>query len=159
MVNHFSGVMIFARFFGSIFLICLMILCMLIPPIFFSSLPTRGFHSNFVKIKYMTGGPIGRNVVCFGSPSHFSPYSNSSPYLCFPFVGGWYAYNRSRIKCGSYFLWLQHEFSTLRFLMQPMKFVVWFPQRLDHFISFYPGFLILDSYHSFFGEVIWCKIF
>ncbi len=71
-------------------LVCLTIICTPIPIVFFSGFPTCGFHSHFVEVKYTTRGPIGRNVVCFGSPSHFSPYSNNPPYLCFPFLGEWY---------------------------------------------------------------------
>jgi hypothetical protein len=103
MVNHFLGVTIFARLFGSTFRICLMILCTLIPIVFFSSFLTWGSHSHFVEIMYMTRGPIGRNVVCSRSPSCSLPYSNSPPYLCFPFIGGWYTYSRSYIRCGFYF--------------------------------------------------------
>ncbi len=55
-----------------------------------------------LKVKYMIGKPIGRNVVCFGSPLHFLTYSNSPPYLCFPFLGGWYKYSKSHITFGSY---------------------------------------------------------
>jgi len=69
--------------------------------LFFPSFLTWGFHSHFVGIRYIIGGPIGRNVVYSGSLSHSSPYSNNTPYLCFPFFGGWCTYSRSCIKCGS----------------------------------------------------------
>jgi hypothetical protein len=62
-----------------------------IPIVFFSSFPTWGSCSHFVRIKHTKGGPIGRIIICCNSPSCFSPYSNSPPYLCFPFIGRWYA--------------------------------------------------------------------
>jgi hypothetical protein len=46
-----------------------------------------GSHNHFVKVKYMIGGTIGRNVVCFSSPSCSSPYSSNPPYLCFCLFG------------------------------------------------------------------------
>jgi hypothetical protein len=52
----------------------------------------------------MIGWPIGRNIVCSNPPSHFLPYNNSPLYLCFPFVGWWFTYSKSHIKCGSCFL-------------------------------------------------------
>jgi hypothetical protein len=73
-----------------------------IPIVFFSGFPTWGSHSHLVEVRYTTGGPIARNVVCFGSPSRSSLYNNNPPYLCFPFLGKWYTYSWSRIKCGSY---------------------------------------------------------
>jgi hypothetical protein len=93
--------MIFAQFFGSNFPICSTILCMPIPTIFFPSFPTWGFHIHFIEVKYMIGGPIGRSVVCFGSPLCSSPYSSNPPYSCFPFLSGWYTYSMSCVKCGS----------------------------------------------------------
>jgi hypothetical protein len=72
-------------------------------PPFFSGYLTWRSHSHFVKVMYMIEEPIGRSVVCSNSLLHFSSYSSSPPYLCFPFVGGWYAYSRSCIRCGSYF--------------------------------------------------------
>jgi hypothetical protein len=74
----------------------------------------------------MIGGPIGKNIVCFSSPSHFSPYSNSPPYLCFPFVGAHIVGLTSYVV--PIFLRSQHEFSSLRLLMQPMKCIAWFSQ-------------------------------
>jgi hypothetical protein len=94
--------MVFVWFFGSTFPICLMILHMYIPIAFFLGFSTWGFHIHFVEIKYMTRGPIGRSVVCFGSFSHFLPYIKNPPYLCFPFFSKWYTYSKSQIKCGFY---------------------------------------------------------
>jgi hypothetical protein len=99
MINHFSKVMIFARFFKLIFPICSIILCMLIPNILFSGFLTWRSHSHFVKVEYMTRGPIERSVVCSSSLSRFLPYNNNPPYLCFPFFGKWYTYNRFCIIC------------------------------------------------------------
>jgi hypothetical protein len=96
----FLRAMIFAQFFGLYFPICLTILHMPIPTVFSPSFLTWGFHSHFVEIRYTIGGPIGRNVVCFSSPSCSSPYSTNPPYLCFLFLGRWYTYSRSHIKCG-----------------------------------------------------------
>jgi hypothetical protein len=84
----------------STFSICLTILCMPIPIVFFSSFPKWGFHNHFVKVRYTTRGSIGKSIVYSGSPL---PYNNSPPYLCFPFVGRWYAYSRYYIRCGSCF--------------------------------------------------------
>jgi hypothetical protein len=94
--------MVFVRFFGSTFPICSMILHTPIPTLFFLIFLPWGFHNHFVKVRYITRGPIRRSAVCYGSPSHSSPYSGSPPYLCFPFFGRWYTHSRSRIKCGSY---------------------------------------------------------
>ncbi len=45
------------------FPICLTILCMPIPIIFFSSFPiTWGSHNHSIKIKYMIGNPLGRTL-------------------------------------------------------------------------------------------------
>jgi hypothetical protein len=69
----------------------------------FSSFLTWGSHSHFITIRYMIGRPIGRSIVCSSPPSHFLPSNKSPMYLCFPFIGGWYTYNKSCIKCGYYF--------------------------------------------------------
>ncbi len=82
-----------------------------IPTIFFLGFSTWGSHSHFVKVKYMTGGPIGRNVVYFSSPLCFLSYNSSSPYLCFPFVGN----DRSHIRCNSYFYDCKKSFQHLGF--------------------------------------------
>jgi hypothetical protein len=47
----------------------------------------------------MTRGPI----VYFGPLSCFLPYNSTALYLYFPFIGGWYSYSRSYIRCGSCF--------------------------------------------------------
>ncbi len=103
MISHFSKLTIFVWFFGSTFPICSTILSTPIPIVFLSSFSTWEFHSHFVKVKYTIGGPIGRNVVCFGSSLCFVLYSNNSPQLCFPSLGRLYTYSRSRIRRGSYF--------------------------------------------------------
>jgi hypothetical protein len=64
------------------------------------NISTWGSHSHFVEVKYMTKGPIEKNVVCSNSLLCFLPYNSSPPYLCFPFFSRWYTYNKSRIKCG-----------------------------------------------------------
>jgi len=68
----------------------------------FPKLHDMGFHNHFVRVKYIIGGPIGRNVVCSSSLSYYLPYNNNTPHLCFPFLGGWYTYSRSHIRCDSY---------------------------------------------------------
>jgi hypothetical protein len=73
-----------------------------IPTIFFSSFPTWRYHNHFVKVKYMTRGPIGKNVVYYVHICTLS-LQQQPPYLCFLFIGKQYIYNRFRIKCGSYF--------------------------------------------------------
>jgi hypothetical protein len=78
-----------------------MITRMPIPSVLFSSFLTQRFHYHFVKVRYTIGGPIRKNMVCFCSLLCFLPYSSNPPYLCFPFLGRWYTYNRSRIICGS----------------------------------------------------------
>jgi hypothetical protein len=95
--------MVFVQFSTSTFLICLTILRMPIPIVFFLGLWTWGSHSHFIGIGYTTRGPIGRNVICYGSPSCYSPYNNSAPYLCFLFTNKWHTYNRFYIKCDSCF--------------------------------------------------------
>jgi hypothetical protein len=70
------------------------------PHCIFRRLFNKGFHSHFVKVRYIIGGRIGKNIVYFGSFSHYLPCSNSTPHLCFPFFNGWYTYSRSRIRCG-----------------------------------------------------------
>ncbi len=91
-----------------------MILCTLIPIVFFSSFSTWGSHSHFVRIMYTTRGPIGRNVVYFGSPSRSLPYNNNPPYLCFHFIGGWYTYSRFYIRCGFYFFMIVTKVFNIR---------------------------------------------
>jgi len=86
--------MVFAWFSRLNFPICLTMLCTPIPTIFFSCFLTWGFHSHFIKVKYITRGPIGKNVVCPNSLLQSSPYNYNPPYLCFLFVGGWYTYIR-----------------------------------------------------------------
>jgi hypothetical protein len=44
-----------------------------IPIVFFLGFLTWGFHNHFVEVRYTTRGPIGRNIVYYGSPSHFRP--------------------------------------------------------------------------------------
>jgi len=83
------------------------------PIMFFPGFLTWGFHSHFVKVRYTIRKPIGRSVVYSSSPILSSPYSNNSPYLCFPFLGGWYTYSIYCIKCGLFFqcnstCWDQH---------------------------------------------------
>jgi hypothetical protein len=95
--------MIFIWFFKSDFPICSMILHMPMSIEFYLGFLTWGSHCHFVEIRYMTRGPIGKNVVCFNPPSRSSPYNSNPPYLCFPFIGEWYAHSRSYIKCGSCF--------------------------------------------------------
>jgi hypothetical protein len=94
--------MVFVRFFGSKFPICLTILHMFIPIVFYSRFPTHGFHSHSIEIRCTIGGPIGRSVVCSSPLLCFSLYNNSPPYLCFPFFSKWYTYSKSRIRCDSY---------------------------------------------------------
>ncbi len=79
-----------------------MILPTPIPTIFFLGFTTRGSHNHFIGVRYTTRRPIGRSVVCCGSPLCFSTYSINPPYLCFPFLSGWYRYNKFYIRCGSY---------------------------------------------------------
>jgi hypothetical protein len=93
------------------------ILCTPIPIVFFSSFPTWGSCSHFIRIKYKIRGPIGRNIICFNSPSGSFPYSSSPPYLCFPFIGGLYAYKRSCIICCSFFLQLQEKVFSIMVLI------------------------------------------
>jgi hypothetical protein len=112
--QHFFKVTILTQFFGLTFFIYLIILCMPIPIIFFLGVLTWGFHSHFVRVRYMTRGPIGRNFVYYGSPLHSLPYSNNSPSLCFPFVGGLYTYSRSHIRCGSYFFTIVAKLFNIR---------------------------------------------
>jgi hypothetical protein len=108
---------------------------------------TWGSLKHFIKIKYMTRRPIERNVVCYLSPPHSLHYNNNPPYLCFPFVSKWYAYNRSHIKCGYVFLRLQQEFFALRLSMQPIKF------------SFHRGCTILHHFLLTFLFLTWVFIF
>lgn len=52
----------FVWFFGSIFLICSMILCIPILIVFFSGFSTWEFHNHFVKVKHMIRGPIVKDT-------------------------------------------------------------------------------------------------
>ncbi len=143
-----------------------MILCTPIPIVFFSGFPTWGFHNHFVEINYITRGPIGKNIVYYGS---FLPYSNNPPYLCFPFVGRWYAYSRSSIRCGSCFFTIRAKvFNIKTFSAVKLKCVVWSPQGLDHSISFFPCFLFLIRIFIFWAHWwdldhllnrLWLKLF
>ncbi len=112
-VSHFSGVTIFTQFFKLTFPICSTILCMPISTVFFLVFPTWGSHSHFVRVRYMTRGPIGTSIVCFGSPSHFLPYINNQPYLCFLFLIGWYTYIKFCIICGSYIFTIARNFFSI----------------------------------------------
>jgi hypothetical protein len=76
----------------------------------------------------MIGGPIGKNVVCFSSLSHSSPYNNNPPYLCFPFVVDDTHIVGLASNVVPIFLRLQHDFSSLRLLVQPTKCIAWFSQ-------------------------------
>ncbi len=136
--------MIFVWFFKSNFPICSMLLHMPIPTILFSGFLTWGFHSHFVKVRYMTWGLVGRSIVCFGSPLCFSPYIATDPTCVFLFVA-----NNTHIEglisnAVPAFLRLQKKLSALSLLMQPTKCVVWSFQGLDQFISHPPSFLTLD---------------
>ncbi len=113
-ISHFSRVTIFAQFFGSTFSICLMILCTPIPIVFLLGLLTWGFHNHFVKVRYTTRRPIERSIICFGSLSHYLPYNNNPPYLCFPFIGRWHTYNSSCIKCGFCFFMIGARIFSIR---------------------------------------------
>jgi hypothetical protein len=139
--------MVFTWFFRSTFFICSMILCMPILTIFFLGFLTWGSPNHFIIIKYMTRTPIGRSVVCYLSPPCFLHYSNNPPYLCFPFVGKWYAYNRSHIKCSYLFLQLQQEFFALGLSMQLIKF------------GFHRGYTILYHFLLTFLFLTWVFIF
>jgi hypothetical protein len=96
--NYFSS-----DFLDQLFLFVQRFLRTPIPTIFFLSFPTWGSHIHFVKIRYITRRPIRRKVVCSNSLSRSPPYSNNPPYLCCPFVGGWYTYSKSYIRRGFYF--------------------------------------------------------
>jgi hypothetical protein len=107
--------MIFIRLFGSALPICSTTLHTPIPILFFPSFPTWGFHTHFVKIRYRTRASIGRNVDCSSSPSCFSPYNSNTPYLCFPFLGKWYTYNKSYVKYGSCIFMIARKVINIRF--------------------------------------------
>jgi hypothetical protein len=102
-ISHISRITIFAPFFRSSFPIYLKNLCTPIPIIFFVGFLTWASHSHFIWVKYMIREPLGRNIVYYASHLCFSPCRNNPPYLCFPIVIRWYAYNRYCIKCDSYF--------------------------------------------------------
>jgi hypothetical protein len=78
-----------------------MILCTPILTVFFLDFLTWRSYSHFVGVRYIIGGHIGRNVVYSGSLWCSLPYINNTPYLCFPFLGGWYTYSKSHVKCRS----------------------------------------------------------
>ncbi len=122
-----------------------MILCMPIPTIFFSSFPMWGYHSHFIGVKYMTRGPIGRNVVYF-LHLRILCFTTTSPLTC---VSLSLANDTYIISLASnvvpIFLQLHQEFFALGLSMQPTKCVVCSSQGLDHFISLPPNFLIPNS--------------
>jgi hypothetical protein len=103
LVATFKSCTVFIWFFRSTFPICSTILCTPIPIIFFLRFLTWGSHNHFIRVRYTIRGPTKRNIICFNSHSHFSPYNNNPPYFCFPFIGEWCVYNKSNIKCDSFF--------------------------------------------------------
>ncbi len=64
-IDIFLPDMVFFRFSKSHFSIYSTILCTPIPSVFFSGFPTWGSHSHFIRIMFMTRGPIEKNVVFF----------------------------------------------------------------------------------------------
>jgi hypothetical protein len=160
MIIHFSRIMIFVWFSRSIFSFCSMIISTPIPTEFLLGFLIWGFHSHFIIIKYIIiGGPIGRNVVCFSSTSCFSPYNNSPPYLCFPFVDGWYTYNRSCIRCGFFFLMIVGRVFNIRAFiviieMCNLVFTRVWPFYIMSFWPFYFWFRF-----SYFGRLVQSKSF
>ncbi len=95
--------MVFAWFFGSFFTICLTILCMPIPIIYFLHFLAWGFHNHFVRIRYMIRDPLGRTLFALVHFCIFHPITTSHPICVFPFVREWYANDRSCVKCGFWF--------------------------------------------------------
>jgi hypothetical protein len=104
MVNLFLRVMVFTWFFLSTFFICLMILHMPIPKMFFPNFPTFQ-HGDLIIILSKLGtwqrDPLRRTLFVL---THLCAFclNSSPPRLCFPFLGRWYTYKKSCIKCGSY---------------------------------------------------------
>jgi hypothetical protein len=134
---------------------------------FFSCFSTWGSHNHFVEVRYIIGGPIKRSIVGFSSPSRSSPYSNNPLYLCFFFLGRWYTYNRSHIRCGSCVFMIVKGIINLGLSIQPMKYVVWSFQGLDLLYHFLLFFKIPNSYFcvlcalvgsTFFVELFMTKV-
>ncbi len=105
MDNHFSRFIIFYKYFGSTFPICLMIQCVFIPIIFLVSFSTQGCHNHFVQVLY-TRGSFGQNIVHLNTFLHSLSYCNNPPYLCFSFIPQWYACCCSCFICGTYLFML-----------------------------------------------------
>jgi hypothetical protein len=139
--------MIFAWFCRSNFPICLTIICMAIPIVFFSSLSTWRFQNYFVRFKYTIRGPIGRSVISFNSHSHYSPYNDSPPYLCFPFV-----VNDTNI------VGLALDVVLVFFMIWARIFNIRF-FNVNQFISLLFGFLTFDSSFHILGALVGSKSF
>ncbi len=117
----FPRVMTFAWFFGLVLPICLTIICTFISTVFFPSFLTWGFHNHFIEIRYT----IGRSVVYSNSFLRFLPYSNIPPYLCFPFLSGWYTYNRSHIRCGFCIFIIIRKIISIWYFSATSECVIW----------------------------------
>jgi hypothetical protein len=100
-----------------------------IPTIYILNFPTWGSHNHFAKVKYMTWGPIGKNIVCFGSYLCPSPYSNSPPYLCFPTLVDYMHIIGPTLNVAPFFN-NYNKFSALGLSRQPSMCVAWFPQKV-----------------------------
>jgi hypothetical protein len=117
----------------------------------FLKLHDMEFHNHFVKVRYIIGGPIGRNVVYSGSFSRYLPYNNNTPHLCFPFLGGWYTYSRSHTRCGSCIFMIVRRVINIRFFSAAKEVCILISSRvgplyMTSFWLFYSWFGI-----SYFG--------
>jgi len=141
---HDPRVKVFAQFIGLTFPICLMILHMPIPIIFFSGFPTWCFHNHFVELGTWHGDSLGGTLFVLVHLRIFCLIV-ATPHLCFPFFNKWYTYIRSCIRCGFCVFTIARGVINIKAFSATNKCVAWFPQGLDHFISLPFGFLTLDS--------------
>ncbi len=120
---------------------------------------TWGSHSHFVSVRYTTREFIRRNIVYYGSPLHFSCYNNSPPYLCFPFLGKWYTYNRSCIKCDFYLFTIATGIINIRAFNAAIEMYSLVFIGVRPLYIFPPIFLTLNSSFYILGTLVGSKSF
>jgi hypothetical protein len=70
-------------------------------PIYFSQVFQHGdLIVILLKLSTWYEDPLGRTLFCLVH-LHTLRFTITTPYLCFPFFGGWYTYNKFRIRCDS----------------------------------------------------------
>lgn len=125
--NHFSRIVVFHQYLGSIFPICPMILCIPILTIFFTSFLTWGSHYNFVSIWYTIRDPFGGALFALAHLRVVHLITTTHATCVFPSLIDDTHIVGPISNVVPTFLQLHAELTTLRFCTQPTKSVVWFP--------------------------------